>query len=85
MSFMFATCDRQRALGFIRKARPSAELHDTPESAGPFLDLIAADVIRVQDPDYHPSCEVVPGKNWDDSRHSEVVALCNRVFNGATP
>lgn len=83
MSFQFATCDRNMGLRFLRKARPSGAFEDTPESAGPFLDLIVQDVIRIQDPDFHPACEVVPGKKWSEDRRSEVVEICTKMIGGA--
>jgi len=77
MSFQFATCNRIRALGFIQADRPNVT--DTPESAGPILDLIEADLIRVVDPDCHTG-GVVPGKKWDESRRDEVFTLCGLIF-----
>lgn len=53
MGFAFATCERHRALGFLKKMYPSAEVTDTEESAGPLLDHVAKDVVRVGDPDFH--------------------------------
>lgn len=84
-AFMFATSDRSIALGFIRKAQKNDALEDAPDSAGPFLDLIAQDVIRVQDPNFHPRCEIVPGMKWDESRRDEVLAICTSIFNGKAP
>lgn len=53
MGFAFATCERHRALGFLKKMYPSAEVTDTDESAKPLLDQVEKDVIRVGDPDFH--------------------------------
>lgn len=82
-SFMFATCERKRALEFIQKMHPKAELHDTSESAGPLLDLVAADLIRVQDPNFHQPCQIVPGKNWDESRRDEVIGMASKLLRSA--
>jgi hypothetical protein len=53
MTFVFATCDRHRALGFIRRLLPSVQIEDTPESAGPVLDFVEMDIIRIGDPAFH--------------------------------
>lgn len=73
---MFATCDRRMALGFLQQAYPTCVIEDSADSAGPLLDLVEADVIRVQDPNFHQPTEIVPAKNWDASRHDERVAVC---------
>jgi hypothetical protein len=65
MSFAFATCDRSNALKFLRKLYPSTELHDTANSAGDLLDIIAADEVRVCDPDFHGG-QMIQGNNWKD-------------------
>ena len=54
---MFATCDRQRALGFIRR-RGQCRATDTPEA--PILTQNRGRRDPRSNPDYHPSCEVVP-------------------------
>ena len=82
-AFMVATSDRSMGLRFLRKARPSGTFEDAPDSAGPFLDLVAQDVIRIQDPDFHPACEVVPGMKWSEDRRAEVVAICTKMIGGA--
>lgn len=81
---MFATCDRGMALGFLRKLYPSRDVADTPEDAGPLLDIVEADIVRVQDPDYHRPCQIMPSKNWDASRHDEFVAICQKFHDGTT-
>lgn len=82
-AFMFATCDRRMALGFLQKQYPLRVVEDTPESAGPILDLIAADIIRVQDPDFHQPCQIVPGKAYDESRASEILSACQEFHDRA--
>lgn len=82
MSFQFATCDRNFALLFLQSEYPTKLVDAT--TVGPLLDLIGADLIRVQDPKYHQPCQIVPGKKWDDSRRIEVVSLCQSVL-GALP
>ncbi len=76
MSFQFATCERGRALQFLRTEQ--ADLEDSLESVGPLLDLIEADVVRITDPDYH-TLMVVPGKNWDEDRRADVVKAAGPI------
>ena len=64
MILRFETCDRSRALGFLQRLLPAYVVEDTPECAGPLLDFVEADVIRIPDPDHHPSGAVFPSKNW---------------------
>lgn len=64
MDFQFATCDRVRALGFLKKFYPGRVVEDTPESAGPLLDLVERDIVRIPDPDYHNGA-MFPSTNWD--------------------
>jgi hypothetical protein len=75
MSFQFATCERNRALGFLKKLYPNQNIQDTSESASPLLDFVEADVVRITDPDFHQG-EVVPGTHWDESKRDAVVAAC---------
>lgn len=75
MHIQFATCDRNRALGFLQKLYPSYPVSDTPESAGPLLDLIQADKVRVTDPDCHTGM-IVPGTHWNEESRADVVTVC---------
>jgi hypothetical protein len=54
MNFQFATCDRQNALGFLRKLFPyrGQSITDTG-TVKDVLDLVEADKIRVLDPEFH--------------------------------
>jgi hypothetical protein len=77
MTFEFATCERGRALGFIQQVYPSKPITDTPESAGPLLDLVERDIVRIQDPMMHGSrIAVSPSKNWKEEYRGRVVAAC---------
>ena len=72
--FNFATCDRKRALGFLRAVYPSIVIEDTAEDAGPMLDLVEADVIRIQDPLMHgPSIQVTQGAKWDTMAEASIM------------
>lgn len=52
MSFSFATCERHRALGFLKKLFPSYVVEDAGATKT-VLDLVEKDLIRVLDPDFH--------------------------------
>lgn len=77
-SFAFATCERHRALGFLRKLNPSTELHDSPESAGDLLDIIEADELRVCDPDFHGG-SIIQGKNWKGDTAERATAALTKA------
>lgn len=82
MNIYFATCNRQTALGYLKTVYPSVEVTDTPESAGPTLDLVAADIIRIEDPMmYGNRIQVLPGTHWDDSRRSEITATVSAMHD----
>lgn len=83
MNIEFATCERKRALEFIQRVYPSASIKDTPEQAGPMLDLVEKDVIRIQDPMmYGNSIQAVPGRNWDESLRDSIAAI-GKAFHEA--
>lgn len=86
MGFQFASCDRQRVLGFLRKLYPNFPVSDTPDCAGPVLDYVAADVIRILDPDMHGFCtnNVVASANWDHADQSTVIASLKAFHELAT-
>lgn len=63
MSFAFATCERHRALEFLKKLYPSSVVEDTESSIKDLLDIIEADEIRVCDPDFHRG-EIIEGRNF---------------------
>ena len=82
MSYVqFATCDRKRALFFLQEVYPSRKIEDIPESAGPVLDFVEQDLIRIQDPSmYGKRIQVVPGKNWQEDMREQVAKACE-VFH----
>jgi len=74
--FQFATCDRSRALGFLRKLYPSAIVEDTPGSAGPVLDMVERDVFRIPDPMMHGGrVTIYPAANWSEVPEGEAVRV----------
>jgi hypothetical protein len=79
---LFATCERDTALQFLAKLYPSRNIEDSRESAGPLLDLVEADVIRISDPHYHDG-QIVAGKNWDEAKRAEVAMICAAFHHGS--
>lgn len=70
MNINFATCERHRALGFIKQVYPGVNFDDTPESAGMLLDLVGEDIVRIQDPMmYGSKIAVIPGTNFVSHLH----------------
>ena len=80
-TFCFATCERRRALEFLAKAYPSRTVRDTPDDAGPLLDLVERDVVRIQDPTCHWPPQVVQGRAWNDAQHDAVIAAAQQVHD----
>lgn len=78
MNIEFATCKRQTALEFIKRVYPSKDITDTPECAGPLLDLVEKDIVRIQDPMmYGNTIAVSPNaKNWEEKYRDQVVSAC---------
>lgn len=77
MSFAFATCERKRALEFLKKLYPSSVVDDTDESVKDLLDIIEADEIRVCDPDYHGG-QIIQSGNWNDTTHERATAALKK-------
>lgn len=69
----FATCERNTALGFLKQLYPSRVIEDTAASWGPVLDWVAADIIRICDPNAHGG-QVIPSKNWSEEKAPEILA-----------
>ena len=85
MGFQFATCERSRALGFLQKVYPSRTIADTDDSAGPLLDLVEKDVVRIQDPMMHGNrIQVVPGTKWveDKETRDTITGVCAKLHSG---
>lgn len=84
MGIYFATCERKRALEFIKKVYPGRTITDTPDSAGQLLDFVEKDIVRIQDPMMHGNkIEVIPGKNWneDPETRKKIVSACEIFHN----
>lgn len=79
MPFSAATCVRSSALGFLKKVYPSKGITDTKESAGPLLDFVEQDIVRIQDPLMHGDrIEVIPEKKWteDPDMRWKIIKAC---------
>jgi len=87
MQIEFATCERNKALDWIRQVYPSATIEDAPESAGPLLDFIEQDRIRIQDPMmYGHRINVVPGRKWVETvAGRKAVLAAVRVLRDSLP
>ena len=77
MSFAFATCERKRALEFLKKLYPSSVVEDADDSVKDLLDIIEADEIRVCDPDYHGG-SIIQSVNWNDTTHERATAALKK-------
>lgn len=78
MNIVFATCERQRALAFLKKLYPSSVVEDTEDSAKDLLDIIEADEIRVCDPDFHRG-QMNAGKNFNDTTMDRTQAALEKA------
>ena len=83
MKIEFATCERNRALKYIQQVYPNKIITDTAESAGPLLNFVEQDIVRIQDPlMYGNRIEVVPGKKWvENEKIREQIAEACRLFH----
>jgi len=83
MNIQFATCNRQEALRFIQMVYIPNKITDTPDSAGPLLDFVEKDIVRIQDPMmYGGRIQVIPGKNWvEDAKIREEIAAACMIFH----
>lgn len=85
MYAVFATCDRHRALQYLQSVYPSASITDTPDCAGPLLDVIEQDIVRLQDPMmYGNRISVVAGTHWDEGRRAEIAAIAAEFHRRVT-
>lgn len=73
MHLQFATCERNRALGFLQKLYPSRNLTNIGKTKA-VLDLVEQDIFRIPDPSMHgPSVGIFPSTNWDDTKRDEYI------------
>ena len=82
MDIQFATAERSRALVYIQSVYPLKAITDTPQSAGKLLDLVAKDIVRIQDPAMHGNqIAVIPGNKWNEQYRADVEDAC-KVLKG---
>jgi hypothetical protein len=77
----FATCERKRALGFLKKIYPSRDVLDVEDNAKDLLDLIGADIVRITDPDFHTP-EIIQGTKYRESDKDRVLEVCKKFHEG---
>lgn len=77
MNFAFATCERHRALEFLKKLYPSYVVEDSEKSVKDLLDIVEADELRVCDPDYHGG-QIIAGTHFNDSTTERATAALNK-------
>lgn len=82
-SFCFATCDRGRALGFLRKLYPNSTVNDEGPTKA-LLDLVEADVLRIDDPDCHEPAQVRLGRQFQASGRTQAEMIdVSQAFHDA--
>lgn len=81
MNIEFATCERHRALSFLKQVYPACVITDSEECAKPLLDLVAKDIVRIQDPMMHGNRIAVSpsATNWKEEHRAAVVAACEQL------
>jgi len=84
MLIRFATCERKKALSFLRGHYPGRKIEDTPESAAGVLNFVEKDFIRIPDPNCHDGT-IYPSGNWPSDKHEQnrVIAAL-KLFHDAT-
>lgn len=74
----FETCERKRALQFLKKLYPSSVIEDTENSAKAVLDMVEKDHFRIPDPDMHGGrVEIFPSTNFkkeDEGKYIKVLS-----------
>jgi len=79
MQIEFATCNRSDALQFLQDVYPTSHIVDTPESAGPLLDLVEKDLIRIRDPAMYGSrIGVIPGTKFREEMREQTAKTCEQ-------
>ncbi len=84
MKVRFATCERKRALEYLRKFYPNRTLEDT-SGVKALLDLVEADIIRIPDPEFHPGGQVFPSTNWEESKKDEYMKVVKAFEKDTEP
>jgi hypothetical protein len=75
VNIMFATCAPNSALAFIRQMYPNQKVE---WEMMPLLEeLIKQDILRVQDPNFHQPCQIVPGNNYRKEHDGQIQEAIN--------
>lgn len=82
-TLQFATCDRNRALGFLKAFYDNGKVEDKG-IIKEVLDLVQADIIRIPDPALHQNGAILPSNNWDDARREEIIDTLTQMQNQLT-
>lgn len=80
MIINFATCERKRALEYIRKVYPSKEIQES--DVAELLDFVEKDYARVQDPMmYGNRIAIIPGKKFRPEMRKEIEKVCKNFID----
>jgi hypothetical protein len=80
--FMFATLDPVMARRFLNHPRTIA----MPDEAKDLIcDLVRAGAVRVQDPEYHPSVQVVPERAFTDDERATLARIGELIGQAPRP
>ncbi len=74
---IFATCDRYKALQFLKDLYPSCEVNE--DNTKEILDLVEKDILRVCDPKYHRG-SIIGATNFKPVMQSDIQEIIER-FN----
>ena len=78
MNINFATSERATALQYMQRAEPSKNY--TEESAGPILDLVENNIMRIGDPFmYGGKAPLFPSDGFNESMRSEVMSAIKSI------
>ena len=83
MDINFATCERNRALEFLKKVYPNYDVKDEG-TAKDLLDLVEKDIVRIQDPMmYGNRIQVTAGTNWKENEEdrTKIMEVCQKFHD----
>lgn len=73
--FYFGTCNRRKALEFLRSIYEDESIADEGPTKD-LLDLVEADIVRVQDPMMHSPAAIMPSTNFVEPMRDSLTATC---------
>ena len=76
---------RNEALRFLQMAYPSKWINDSPDSAGPVLDLVENGLIRIEDPMIFGTGKITWGGTitMPTKAHQDVIRAASKLFGEA--